>query len=67
MKKGLLLLLMLLSLAACGGEETAVSIPDTPIEKEETAVSEPVTQEVTTEEVVPIAAKPQLVEFYADW
>ena len=66
MKK--LFLLLLLLLAACGGEtavneeitgeETAVSIPNTPA---------PVEVETVSEEIVPIAAKPQLVEFYADW
>lgn len=67
MKKVILLLSLLLLLAACGGAETAVSVPDIPAEEEETAVVEPVTEEVSTEEILPIAAKPQLVEFYADW
>jgi len=66
--KKVLLLSLLLMLAACGGGETAVSIPDTQVEaEEETAVSERVVEEMTTEEIIPVAAKPQLVEFYADW
>jgi ABC-type Fe3+-citrate transport system substrate-binding protein len=59
MKKVLMLLLLLL-LAACGSSETAVN---------ETVgvVQETAGETAVSEEIVPVSAKPQLIEFYADW
>ncbi len=68
-----LVFLPVLLLVACGG-----STAEPPAQPPESAVqpveSEPVQQAVPTEvpptaeaEIMPVAAKPQLIEFYADW
>ncbi|RMG88975.1 MAG: hypothetical protein D6706_22220 [Chloroflexi bacterium] len=76
-KLGWVIFLLLPLLAACGGTvETAV--PATPAQQEaipaqqepETATeAEPPTavESTSEEEVLPVAGKPQLIEFYADW
>ena len=76
------LLLLALLLAACGGnvtlpveekmsepvQDTAVDNTPTESPTAPTAIPTAVTESKAAEvEIMPITAKPQLVEFYADW
>ena len=62
-------ILLLLFLVACGGgAETAVQEQPEQMQEAEPELTEATEGAVeTSAEVLPVAAKPQLVEFYADW
>ena len=65
--------LLLLLVAACSGETvpaTAVPVQPTDAPESEPVQPEPTATDVQTEaepEVQTVAAKPQLIEFYANW
>ena len=61
---------LMLFLVACGGSNTTDVAPQQPELVEETApenVKAAPANEATEAEVMPVAAKPQFIEFYADW
>lgn len=65
-------ILLLFFLVACSGaQDTAVPVtaPEQVEESQqpEQVPQEPVEETTTEEELLPVAAKPQFIEFYADW
>ena len=62
---------LMLCLVACGGNKTNnVEAPQQPEQVEDTApenVEVAPANEATEAEVMPVAAQPQFIEFYADW
>ena len=62
-------ILLLLFLVACGGATDTAVEPAQPEQQVEDAAINEVEESNTSqgEEILPVAAKPQLVEFYADW
>ena len=70
MKQIVILLLLLFSmlLAACNSSSENQPAPASPVDNElesDTAVSPE--QPTESEEALPVANKPQLIEFYAEW
>ena len=76
----LLLGLVPLLLIACGGGATAPTAPASAADEPVSPAADLVLEEATMEpeaveeveagmddEIVPVSAKPQLIEFYADW
>jgi len=67
----LILGLLPLLLIACGGSPEPTEAPQAEVEaveEEVEAVEEEVEGETAvSDEILPVSAKPQLIEFYADW
>lgn len=64
-------LFLMLFLAACGGGSVSdTAVPQQPEQAEETApenIEVAPVDEAIEAEAMPVAARPQFIEFYADW